>query len=132
MNGDVAYLDTSAFLKLVMPEAESAALRAHLDQWRLHVSAALLRTEALRAASRATPMRIAAVREQLRRVTLVELDRTLLDQAGTRRPASMRSLDAVHLAAALSLGADLGELITYDARMASAAREQGIAVGSPA
>ena len=131
MSGDVAYLDTSAFLKLVMPEPESAALRAHLQGWPIRVSAALLRTEALRAASRATPTRIAAVRDQLRKVTLIDLEHTLLAQAGTIQPAVMRSLDAVHVATALSLGDDLGELVTYDARMTSAALAHGIAVSSP-
>ena len=61
----------------------------------------------------------------------LELDQPLLERAGTLNPPDMRSLDAVHVAAALSLGSDLAELITYDARMAGAARAQGLVVTSP-
>ncbi|HEV2954363.1 MAG TPA: type II toxin-antitoxin system VapC family toxin [Candidatus Dormibacteraeota bacterium] len=131
MSGSAAYLDTSAFLKLVMPEQESAALIEHLRQRPIRVSAGLLCTEALRAAGRASPARMAAVRRQLRGVVLIELDRSLLDRAGTLAPADLRSLDAIHIAAALSIGTDLAELVTYDARMAAAARGQGLITISP-
>lgn len=132
MSGSAAYLDTSAFMKLVMTEPESSALRAHVRQWRVRVSAALLCTEALRTAARASPARLPAVRRQLRGLVLIELDRDLLFRAGTLLPADIRSLDAVHVAAALSIGDELGELITYDTRMAVAARAHGITVASPA
>lgn len=131
MNGRAVYLDTSAFMKLVMPEPESPALRAHLRRWPTRVSASLLCTEALRAASRASPVRLAAVRHQLRGLVLIDLDRTLLENAGMLGPPAMRSLDAVHVAAALSLGGDVEEMVTYDARMAAAARAQGLAVTDP-
>lgn len=62
---------------------------------------------------------------------LLGLDRALLEQAGTLGPAGLRSLDAVHMAAGLSLGEDLAEVITYDARMADAARAQGLVVSQP-
>jgi predicted nucleic acid-binding protein len=74
---------------------------------------------------------MAAVRRQLRGVVLIELDRSLLDRAGTLAPADLRSLDAIHIAAALSIGTDLAELVTYDARMAAAARGQGLITISP-
>ncbi len=131
MNGSAVYLDTSAFMKLAMPEPESAALRGYLRQWRVRVSAALLCTEALRAASRTSPMRMAIVRKLLGGIVLLDLDRALLERAGTLLPLDLRSLDALHVAAALSLGADLGELITYDTRMAVAAQAQGLVVTSP-
>ncbi|MDQ6747618.1 MAG: PIN domain-containing protein [Candidatus Dormibacteraeota bacterium] len=118
-------------MKLVMPEPESAALRGHLRQWRTRVSAALLCTEALRAATRASPLRLAAVRRQLGGVVLLDLDMALLERAGILHPPGLRSLDAVHVAAALSLGADLAELITYDSRMAVAATAHGLVVTSP-
>ena len=131
MNGSAVYLDTSAFMKLVMAEPESAALRGHLRQWRVRVSAALLCTEALRAAARGAPARLPDVRRQLRGLVLINLDRDLLSRAGTLSPADLRSLDAVHLSAALSIGAELGELVTYDARMALGAQAHGITVTSP-
>ncbi len=131
MNGRVVYLDSSAFLKLVIPEPESAALRAYLRTWPVRVSAALLCTEALRAASRASAARVAAVRRQLRPMVLIGLDRALLERAGALGPPGMRSLDAIHIAAALSLGPDLGDVVTYDRRMAAAANAQGLLVSAP-
>jgi uncharacterized protein len=126
------YLDTSAFVKLVNPEPESAALKRHLGQRSGQiVSAVVLRTEALRAAQRQSTDRVASMRLALRQVAFIDLDRHLFDAAGTVRPTDVRSLDAIHLAAATSLGDDLDELITYDARMAAAARAQGLIVSSP-
>jgi predicted nucleic acid-binding protein len=127
----LVYLDTSAFVKLVVPEAETQALLAHLQRWSVAVSAALLRTEALRAATRASPATMLAVRRALRDLAFIDLSRDLLDHAGTLAPAGLRSLDAVHLAAALSLGDDLDELVTYDDRMIAAAGASGIVVASP-
>lgn len=131
MSGSAAYLDTSAFMKLVMPEPESAALRAHLRPARVRVSATLLRTEALRAATRGSPDRLPVVRRLLGGLILIDLGSDLLARAGTLAPPDLRSLDAIHVAAALSIGEDLGELVTYDARMAAAARAHGIIVASP-
>ena len=131
MSARAVYLDTSAFMKLVMPEPESPALRDHLRQWRVRVSATLLCTEALRTAARAAPVRLQAVRRQLLGLVLIDVDRDLLYRAGTLAPAEMRTLDAVHVAAALSVGDELGELITYDTRMGLAARAHGLAVTSP-
>ncbi len=131
MNGRVVYLDSSAFLKLVMPEPESAALRAYLRTWPVRVSAALLCTEALRAASRVSAARVAAVRRQLRPMVLIGMAGAVLERAGTLGPPAMRSLDAIHVAAALSLGPDLGEVISYDGRMAEAAKAQGLSVSAP-
>lgn len=62
---------------------------------------------------------------------MLEIDRALFRQAGLLGPPTMRSLDAVHIAAALSLGPDLGAVITYDERMAAAARLFGLPVVSP-
>jgi uncharacterized protein len=75
---------------------------------------------------------VAMVRRQMRTVALVDLTRDLMEQAGTLLPADLRSLDAIHLAAALSLGDELGDLITYDARMVAAAEVQGLSAVSPA
>lgn len=62
---------------------------------------------------------------------LVRLDEPLLDRAGDLEPPDLHSLDAVHLAAALSIGSDLGVVITYDGRLAEAALAQGLDVASP-
>jgi hypothetical protein len=62
---------------------------------------------------------------------LVRLDESLLDRAGDLDPRELRSLDAVHLAAALAMGPDLGVLVTYDDRLEYAARQRGLVVESP-
>jgi predicted nucleic acid-binding protein len=124
-------LDSSAFVKLITLEAETQALVAYLRRWSVAVSATLMRTEALRAATRASPASVLAVRRALRDMAFIDLGRDLLDQAGTLTPPGLRSLDAVHVAAALSLGDDLDELVTYDARMAAAAAASGLMVASP-
>lgn len=131
MSDRLVYLDTSAFVKLVMPEPERPALVAHLRRWTHAVSAALLRTEALRAAVRSSPAAVLDTRRALRDMIFIDLTHDLLDQAGGLMPPQLRSLDAVHLAAALSLGDDLDELVTYDVRMATAAAACGLATSSP-
>jgi predicted nucleic acid-binding protein len=132
MSGRYVYLDTSAFMKLITPEAETVALQRYLVSRSLRVSSALLRTEALRSAMLISQEHVAKVRRQLRNVALVSIDRETLERAGGLLPADLRSLDAVHVAAAMSLDDELDDVVTYDARMAAAATAQGLSVVSPA
>jgi hypothetical protein len=60
------------------------------------------------------------------------LDDDLLDLAGELGGSTLRSLDAIHLAAAQAIGADLVEVITYDRRMAQAAAALGLPLAAPA
>lgn len=132
MNGRTAYVDTSAFVKLVVAEIESAPLQRFLVRWPERCSAGLLRTEAVRALRRAGyDARVGAARRLLRAMRLIRLDEPLLDRAGELDPHELRSLDAVHLAAALAIGSDLGVVVTYDERLAGAARDRGLPVESP-
>lgn len=126
-----AYLDTSAFVKLCWPEPESAALRAYLLNWPIQVSSSLLWTEALRVAQRQSMARIARVRTALLQVAMIDVDRALFRQAGMLTPPGIRSLDAIHLASAASLGSDLGVFLSYDQRLVAAAVGHGLAVNSP-
>ena len=133
MSGRAAYLDTSAFLKLVAEEAESSALQRALARWPDRASATLLRTEAVRALRRAGMSdRVGAARRLMGGLTLVRVDEPLLDRAADLEPLGLRSFDAIHLAAALSVGSDLGVLLTYDARLAEAATAAGLVVAAPA
>lgn len=132
MNGKAAYLDTSAFLKLIVAERESAALRRFLLRWPERTSAILLRTEAVRALRRAGyDKQVAAARRLFGAMRLIRVDEPLLDRASELDPRVMRSLDAIHLGAALAIGSDLGVLVTYDDRLADSARQRGIMVSSP-
>jgi predicted nucleic acid-binding protein len=132
MSDRYVYLDTSAFMKLITPEVETGALQRYLQSRSLRVSSGLLRTEALRAAMRVSQQHVVKVRRLLRRVALIDVNRQLLEQAGTLVPPDLRSLDAIHVAAAMSLGDDLGNVVTYDARMVMAAQAHGLNVVSPA
>jgi len=127
----VAYIDSSAFVKLVVTEPESAALVGYLTRWPRWASAALLRTEGVRAARRHHPQYLAPARQQLAGIDLVHVTEPLLDYAATLNPPELRSLDCIHLAAALSLGSDLGVFVAYDERLVEAARQQGLSVRSP-
>lgn len=127
-----AYLDSSAIVKLAVREPESDALRRHLRRRRPWVSSALARTEVLRALLPGGDAALVAGRRVLARCDLVRLNDRVLDAAGQMPPSELRSLDAIHLATAERLGADLGELVTYDERMAGVARQLGLHVASPA
>ena len=129
------YLDSSALVKLVTVEVESNALRRFLRRHRSdnRVTSALARVEVVRAVSAGGPAAIAHARRQLARVDHVNLGRDLLDEAATLRPGSMLcSLDAIHLASALSIGAELRSVVTYDQRMTEAAAAVGLVVEAPA
>ncbi|MGE5828421.1 MAG: type II toxin-antitoxin system VapC family toxin [Micromonosporaceae bacterium] len=126
-----SYLDSSAIVKLAVAEPESTALRAYLRRRRPLVSSALARTEVLRALLPAGEQALARGREVLSTVDLVRVNDRVLDAAGILQPAQMRSLDAIHIATAQLLGADLGQLITYDERMAAAATQLGLKTAAP-
>lgn len=126
------YLDSSAFVKLVVEEAETSAVRAFLaGSGARRVSSALLRAESLRAVRHLGPDALATVREGLRRVDLIGIDDRILDAAGTLEPQVLRALDAIHLATALAVGDDLDVIVTYDDRMVAAAKLLGLPTATP-
>ena len=126
------YLDTSALVKLVVEEAETAALRRWLRRTdRQPVSSDLARTELLRTVRRGAPDRMELARQVLDSIVLVEVTTAIFEMAGLLDPAILRSLDAVHIAAAIDLGDDLDALVVYDDRMADAARANGLIVVAP-
>ncbi|MDR2373228.1 MAG: type II toxin-antitoxin system VapC family toxin [Bifidobacteriaceae bacterium] len=124
------YLDTSAALKLILAEAESAALIDALDAARPELAASfLLETELRRAAHRSPDFGQAEASAILDRVTLHEAPPALFLQAGLMPGPALRSLDAIHLATAISIGAD--QVVSYDRRQVAAAGEIGLVVVSP-
>jgi len=132
MSTEVAYLDTSAAVKLLMTEPESAALRRWLRQRPKRASAALLRVELVQVVRRAgLPRLIPEARKLLAGVHLIRLDDALLDGAADLDPTELRSLDSIHLAAASSLGGDLAAVVTYDDRLLTAAAYLGLPTATP-
>jgi|SRR5579875_379686 len=128
------YLDSSALVKLVQREVQSDALRRFLRRHRADqlVTSALSRVEVVRAVLMGGPAAIAHARRQLSRLDQILLSTEVLDRAATLAPnVQLRSLDAIHLAAAQVVGADLRALVTYDLRMAEAAQNLGLAVERP-
>lgn len=126
------YVDTSAFVKLVVRERHSAALRAWAEAHDGAIfSSDLLRTEALRAARHHSPEALAATRTHMEALTIVVLTTEVFERAAELDPAILHSLDALHLAAALSAGPDLEGVVTYDERLAAAAALHGVAAVSP-
>lgn len=129
----IRYVDTSAALKLVVEEAESAVLASTLDvataQGERLVASMLLSTE-LHCAARRRGSRIpvTSVTAVLDGLVLVDVDRGDLVRAATSE-WGLRSADAIHLATALRIEAD--ELVTYDTELAAAAGRAGLGVSAP-
>lgn len=127
------YLDTSALLKLVHAEAESAALVQYLggiDGPRF-VSSVLLTIEARRAALRASPSQLPRVDVMLATVTQVEISAAVVESASRLPGPGLRSLDAVHLATALLIRDDVDVLLAYDQRLLDAARAHDLPTAAP-
>lgn len=126
------YIDSSAFVKLFVAEAESKAMRRW---WRAHdgqvFSSDLLRTEVLRTSRRISAPALAGARRFLDAIPLIRLDPLSYERAGLVDPSTMRSLDALHLTAATSIGDELDGLVTYDDRLIKAARRQGLGIVDP-
>jgi len=126
------YLDSSALVKLVVREAESAALRRLLRAHPVRVSSALARVEVTRAVRAQGPAVRARAQAVLTRVRLLRIDDDILATAAMLDPKVLRSLDAIHLASASALGAELDALVSYDARMRDAAAILGYPTLAPA
>lgn len=128
----MVYLDSSALVKLVVTEPETAALRRYLRAHPERVSSALARVEVCRALRRAgaTEATLRRADQVLGRIALVAIDDPLLRAAAALSPSGLRSLDAVHLATALSLDG-LDAVVTYDRRLDAAAAQTGLVVASP-
>lgn len=126
------YLDSSAFVKLVVRERGSTALRAWAEGRGIELfSSDLLRTEALRAARRHSLQALTEARRRLDAVILLALTADVFERAAELDPAILRALDAVHLAAALTVADELEGMVTYDERLAMAARLHGVPVIAP-
>lgn len=132
-SADVAYyVDTSAFLKLVVKEKHSAAFRTWAEQHDGALfSSDLLFTEALRAARRHSSKAAIEVRRRLEAVALVGLTHEICERAADLDPTILRSLDALHLASALALADELEGIVTYDDCLAAAAALHGVEAVSP-
>ena len=126
----VVYLDSSAIVKLVVREAETAALRRFLRR-RTMVSSALARTEVHRAVMAHGDRARKTADAVLARLELLRINDRVLKTAGALQPAGLRTLDAIHLASALTLEDDLTHMLCYDDRLSEAITECGLAATAP-
>jgi uncharacterized protein len=127
------YLDSAAVVKLVHAEPESESLRRWLTEraevgW---LSSVLVEVETFRALARHSPESIARLHLVLDLIHLVDMTASIRLQAHTVAPVTVRSLDAIHLATARQLRGDLTSFVTYDHRLAEAARAAGLTVDAP-
>lgn len=128
------YLDSSAIVKLVAPEPETDALMSFLGTDPERVSSALAFVEVCRAVQRlgGDEALLRRARQVLSRISLIKIDNPVIRTAAELDPQMLRSLDAIHLATALSTVEPVAALVTYDSRLRDASRLSGIAVESPA
>jgi uncharacterized protein len=124
----VIYLDSSALLKLLHEEPESAALADWLTArtGTPLVSSALAKVEVMRVCRRINPATLREAAELLNGLDLIPLSGAVIDQAADVGETTLRSLDAIHLASALSIQAELSTFIAYDHRLAQAASTAGL------
>lgn len=124
------YVDSSAFVKLVVSEPESEALRRFLAASPRRLTAsALLEIEATRVARAAGGAAANAMADALRAVVLVDVTPAIRARARLVDPVHLRTLDAIHLATALETG--VRDVLVYDNRLGAAAAEYGMNVLSP-
>jgi predicted nucleic acid-binding protein len=132
----VIYLDSAALVKLVREEDETRALVTWLNEragQRL-VASALVDVEVPRALRRSQPGVLGAVAAMLARIDRIELDAAVRAAVAAYVDPLLRSLDAIHLATAEQLvasGKDVGAFVTYDKRLAEAARACSFSVVAP-
>ena len=130
------YLDSAALVKLVREEDETRALVAWLNEragQRL-VASVLVEVEVPRALCRSQPGVLGAVAATLARIDRIELDAAIRATAAAYADPLLRSPDAIHLATADQLvasGKDLSAFVTYDKRLAEAARACSFPVAAP-
>ena len=126
------YVDTSALVKAVVAEEHSDAFRT----WYSGVSTPLVtsdltRTELTRAVRRADPARAVRARAVLDALVILTMPTELFAQAARLDPATLRTLDALHVACALNLGDDLEAVVAYDERLIEAAQAYGVQTITP-
>jgi len=132
----VIYLDTSALTKLLIAEAETPELRTWLTaqsgRGEYAVTSALGRVELMRVVARyGQPSHVERARYLLDGLDIVRLAEPVIALAETIGPVTLRSLDAIHLAAAFQVGRELSAFVTYDHRLLDGCRAVGLATASP-
>lgn len=125
----VVYLDSSALVRLAVDEPGADAVDALVAGEAELVTSAVALVEVRRALARVAPG--FDPDDVLDQCIVIALDQDVITRAGVLEPASLRSLDAIHVASALSIAGDLDTFVTCDERQASAAMAAGLPVQVP-
>jgi predicted nucleic acid-binding protein len=126
----VLYLDASALVKRYVAEADSDLVRTAMADAGAWFMCCVGFVETVRAVGLAAGARAAdTVRREWASFGVIEVDRALAeDAAGLALSHELRSLDALHLAAALLLPSAAVTVATWDGRLHRAARASGLRV----
>ena len=124
------YIDSSAILKLIFIEKETAQLdKAMKDRM---VTSAITRVEVKRTVNRINPKMIFVADDVLAQIESLTLEQKVLNFAEAfNEDVSLRTLDAIHVASALLVSGSIDGMITYDKQMAKNAKKMGLNVLSP-
>jgi predicted nucleic acid-binding protein len=127
------YFDSSALVKLIFGEDETLALVHWLDQHQgvPRLSSEIANVEVVRTCRRVDEESVAGARQLLAGLDLLVLSPDVVEVAALARPLDLGSLDAIHLATALSLGDQLSFFVAYDQRLSAAAHGAGLPVVAP-
>lgn len=125
--GDPLYADTSALVKLIIDENESESLDHYVSESDLQLASSVIaEVELLRAVNRVERDRLEEARQLLDEMILLPLTTDIKHRAANLGPDSLGSLDAIHLATAIEIHADLRAFVSYDNRLIDSARSTGI------
>ncbi len=128
----LAFCDSSALVKLIVDEPESAALRQSLGAYSHVLASELAEVEVPRAVRRSDPGKVLLAQRLIRNLETVTLDQSVIKRATSLDPVELRSMDAVQLACALQLAPLDPVFIAYDKRIIRAASAAGLRTLAPA
>ena len=124
------YIDSSAILKLIFIEKETAELDKVMNN--AMVTSTFTRVEVKRAVSRINPEKLVVANDVLSQLQYTELDPQTMQLAEAFTPdITLRTLDAIHVASVLQINRAVQGIITYDKQMIASAQNMGIRVLSP-
>ena len=134
MIGSILYLDSSALVKLIVPEAETIPLLRLMLAWPYRLASQLGFVEVHRAVRRVSRDYELQKRAEdvLSTIHFMDVHMEILGEATLLEPLHLKSLDAIHVASALSLRHEIGGFVTYDRNMTDAARRMKLNVLAPA
>jgi predicted nucleic acid-binding protein len=122
-----AYVDASALVKLFKAESETQAFRSALADWPVQVASELIRVEAICTARRlGDEETLRRAETALERINLIPLSPAIIELATDAYAPPLRAMEAIHLATALTMRADLGALFVYDSDLLATARAHGL------